>query len=118
MEYETYAWSGARKEDQAAEVGGALVAEGASGIDQSSDTVGLDGRADDRSSPAGGSGGGLSGLEELLLAVGGLGAVVGVTEERCEDGEGGGLVEDDAEGDSRRLDGWEVCREMMLIWLC
>ena len=31
-----------------------------------------------------------------------------VTEERGEDGEGGGLVEDNAESDSRRLDGWQI----------
>jgi hypothetical protein len=38
-----------------------------------------------------------------------LGAVVGVAEDGAEDGEGGGVVEDCAEGDGGWLDWWEVC---------
>lgn len=36
--------------------------------------------------------------------------MVGVTEDGAENSEGGGVVEDRAEGDSGWLDGWEVCR--------
>lgn len=104
----TYAWSGASEEDQAAEVGSALVAEGASGIDQSSNTVRLDGATDQGRSPSGGSAGGLLGFEEFFLGVGGLGAVVGVTEDRAEDGERDGVIEDSAQSDSARLHGRQV----------
>ena len=38
-----------------------------------------------------------------------MGAVVGVTEDGTEDCEGGGVVEDGAEGDGGWLDGREVC---------
>jgi hypothetical protein len=65
----------------------------------------LNGRANDRRAPAGSSGGSLSGLDELLLAVGCFVSVICIAKERGEDGEGGGLVEDNAEGNSRRLDG-------------
>lgn len=47
-------------------------------------------------------------MQELLLGVGGLGAVVGVAEDGAEDGEGGGVVEDRAQGDGGGLDWWEV----------
>jgi hypothetical protein len=65
----------------------------------------VDGRANDGRAPAGSSGGRLPRLDELLLAVSCLVSVVCVTEERAEDSQGGDLVVDDAEGDSRRLDG-------------
>lgn len=63
----------------------------------------MDGGSDERGSPGSSGGGGLLRLEEFLLAVGGLGALVGLTEERCHDCEGGGMVEYGAEGDGRRL---------------
>ena len=97
------------KEDQATEVRGALVAERAGGIDERTHAVRLDGGADEGSAPCGAGGGGLLGLEELLLGVGGLGLAVCVAEERAEDGEGCGVVEDGADGDGRGLDGREVC---------
>ena len=34
--------------------------------------------------------------------------MVGVAEDWCEDCEGGNVVEDRAEGDSRGFDGWEI----------
>jgi hypothetical protein len=40
--------------------------------------------------------------------------VVGVTEERGQDSEGGSVGEDSAEGDCRRLDWWEVWMKEML----
>jgi len=38
--------------------------------------------------------------------------VVGVTENGTKDSEGGGVVEDGAEGNSRWLHRWEVCQEV------
>jgi hypothetical protein len=106
----TYRRSRAGEEDQAAEVGGALVGESASGVDEGTNTVRLDGRADEGSSPGGGGRGSLLRLEELLLGVGGLGLTVGVAEDGAEDGEGDGVVVDGAKGDSRGLNGREVWR--------
>jgi hypothetical protein len=97
-------------EDQATQVGGSLVAQSAGGVDEGGDTIGLDGGTDDGRTPAGGRGGGLLGLEKLLLAVGGLGSVVGVAEQRGKHAHRRDLVEDDAQGDRRGLDGWEVWR--------
>jgi hypothetical protein len=47
----TYGRSGGSEEDQRAEVGGALVGEGTGGVDQSTNTVCLDGRTDDGATP-------------------------------------------------------------------
>lgn len=104
----SYGRSRAGEEDQAAEVGGALVGESTSGVDESTDTVRLDGRADEGSAPGGSGRGGLLGLEELLLGVGGLGLAVGVAEDGAEDGKGDGVVVDGAEGDRGGLNGREV----------
>lgn len=95
-------------EDETSQVGGALVAQSTGGIDESGNAVGLNGRADDGRAPGRGRGGRLLGLEKLLLAVSCLGAVVGVAEQGGQDGGRRDLVEDDAQGDRRRLDGWEV----------
>jgi hypothetical protein len=104
----TYGRSGGSEEDQRAEVGGALVGEGTGSVDQSTNTVCLDGRADDGASPGGGSSCGLLAVEVLLLGVCLLRAAVGVTEDGAEDGERDGVVEGRAESDGRGLDGWEV----------
>lgn len=104
----TYGRSRAGEEDQGAEVSGALVGESASGVDEGTNTVGLNGRADEGSTPGGGGGGSLLGLEELLLGVGGLGLAVGVTEDGAKNGKGDGVVVDRAEGDGRGLDGGKV----------
>jgi hypothetical protein len=111
----TYGRSRAGEEDQAAEVGGALVGESASGVDEGTNTVRLDGRADKGSAPGGGGRGGLLGLEELLLGVGGLGLTVGVAEDGAENSKGDGVVVDGAEGDSRGLNRREVWRRSMLV---
>lgn len=105
----TYTGSRASEEDQAAQVPGARVTERAGGVLQRSDTICLDGAADQRRAPGGGGTGGLLGLDELLLGVGGLGAVVGVAEEGGEDGEGGRLGEDGTDGNGRGLDRREIC---------
>jgi hypothetical protein len=112
---DAYGRSGGGEEDQRSEVGGALVGESASGVDEGTDTVGLDGGADEGSTPGSGGGGSLLGLEELLLGVGGLGLAVGVAEDGAEDGKGDGVVVDGAEGDSRGLNGREVCRKGMSV---
>lgn len=41
--------------------------------------------------------------------------MVGLAEERGEDREGGGVVEDGAEGDGRRLDGRKVYDQMLVL---
>lgn len=111
-----YAWSGAGEEDQAAEVGGALVAEGSGGIDQSSDAIGLNGTADKGGSPGSGSAGGLLGLEELFLGVGGLSTVVRVTEDRAKDRKRDSVAVDSTKSNRTRLHRWQVCeRDAMLV---
>ena len=105
---QTYRRSRAGHEDQGTHVGSALVGEGTSGVQKSTNTVRLDGRANKGSTPSSGGGSSLLGLEELLLGVGGLSLAVGVTEDGAEDGERCNVVEDGAEGDGRRLDGGEV----------
>jgi hypothetical protein len=104
----TYGRSSGGSEDQSTEVSGALVGKGTGSVDQSTNTVGLDTRADEGRAPRGSGGGGLLGVEELLLAVGSLGAAVRVTEDGAEDSEGDGVVEGSAEGNGRRLNGREV----------
>lgn len=42
--------------------------------------------------------------------------MVGVAEDGAEDGEGGGVVEDRAEGDCRGLDGGEIWGGDGLVW--
>ena len=108
----TYAWCRASHEDQRTQVCRTLVAHGTRSIDQSTDTVGLNSGSNQRRAPGGGGRGGLLRLEELLLGIGGLGTVVGVTEDGGENGERGGVVEYCAEGDRRGLDGWKVYEEM------
>ena len=107
---ETYAGGRASEEDQGTEVSRALVAEGTSGIDQSSNTISLDSGTDDGRTPRGSGSCGFLALEELFLGVCGLSTVVGVTEKRSEDCKGCSVVEDGSEGDSRRLHWWKVCR--------
>lgn len=105
---QTYRWSGRSSEDQGTKVGSALVAHGASGVDESADTVGLESRASEGGTPSGGCGCGLLGLDEVLSGVGGLRAAVGVAEERAHDSERCSMVENGAQGNGRWLDWWEV----------
>jgi hypothetical protein len=72
-------------EDEPAEVRGALVAEGAGGVDQGADAVALESGADESGAPGGDGRRGLLGADELLLGVGRLGALVGLAEEGRED---------------------------------
>lgn len=104
----THGWRVGGEKDQTAEVSSSLVAQGAGRVDESGDTISLDGRSHDAATPAGGSGGSLLGLEELLLAVGGLGAVIGVAKEGGQHSCRADLVEDDAKGNRRGLDGREI----------
>ena len=106
---ETYGRSIAGRKDETTEVSSALIAEGAGGVDESADAVRLQRGAEERGTPRYGGAGRLLGPEELLLSVGRLGALVGLSEERREDGEFGAVVEESTEGDSRGLDGGEVC---------
>jgi len=101
-------WRRAGQEDQGAEVCGALVAEGPGGIDERTNTVRLEGAADEGGAPRRGGRGRLLRADELFLGVGRLGAVVSVAKDGAQDGKGGDVVEGGAQGDGRRLDGWEV----------
>ena len=58
----TYAWCGASHEDQTAQVGSALVTQSTSGVDQSTNAVGLNRATDEGGTPCGGGSGGLLGL--------------------------------------------------------
>ena len=109
IEAGTYGWCGAGEEDQATQVGSALVAECAGGVEKRTHTVCLDTGADEGRSPCSGGGSSLLGLEELLLGVGRLGLAVGVTEDRAKDGEGDTVGEDGTERDGGRLDRGKVC---------
>ena len=84
----TYTWASGSAEDQRAEVGGTFVAQGAGGIEERGNTVGLETRSNDGRAPACSSSSCLAGLEEFLLAVSSLSSVVGVTKQRCENGSG------------------------------
>lgn len=104
----TYTGSRAGEEDQCAQVRSALVAQSAGGVDQSSHTVSLDGASNQGTTPCGSSTGGLLGLDELLLRVGRLGTVVGVTENGGEDAEGGRVGEEGSHRNSGGLHGGKV----------
>ena len=80
-ELRTYAWSGACEENKGAKVRSTLVAQCAGGIDQCSHTVGLHSTSNEGASPGCSCAGSFLGLDEFLLRVGGLSAVVGVTED-------------------------------------
>jgi hypothetical protein len=91
-----YRWSSRGEEDQRSEVSSTLVAECSGSVDQSTDTIGLDGGTDKGAAPGRGSGSSFLGLYKLLSAVGLLRAAVGLAEERGHDCEGGSMVEDGA----------------------
>jgi len=91
------------EEDETAEISSALVAQGTGGVDQSTDTIRLEGGADERRTPGESSTGSLLGSDELLLGVGDLGALVGLAEDGGEDRKLDAVVEGSAEGNSRRL---------------
>jgi hypothetical protein len=103
-----YAGSCAGHEDQASKVRSALVAESASGIDERGNAISLKSGSCKRRAPAGGGGGSLLRLEEFFVGVCGLGAVVGITEEGSQDGEGGSVGEHGTKSDSRWLDRWKI----------
>jgi hypothetical protein len=96
-------------EDESTEVSSALVGQGASGVDESTDTVALESGAQEGGAPGNGGVGGLLGLDKLLAAGRGLVAVVGLAEDGGQDGELNTLVEGQAKGDGRGLDGRKVC---------
>ena len=77
----SYTWGRASKEDQATEVASTLVAEGARGIDQSADAIGLNSTPNKRRSPGSGSACSLFGFEKVFSGVGLLSAVISLTED-------------------------------------
>jgi hypothetical protein len=76
---------GGGHEDEATEVGSAFVGQRAGRVDQGADAVGLQRRTNERGAPGDGGRGRLLGLDELLLGVCDLGALVSLAEERGED---------------------------------
>ena len=104
----TYTWCRAGHEDQATEISGSLVAQGTCCVDEGSDTIRLNGAANNGSTPGSGGTSSLLALEKLFLGICSLSTVVGVTEHRSKYGERCGVVEDGAHGNSRGLDGWEI----------
>jgi hypothetical protein len=100
-----YAWSRAGEEDQSSKIGGTLVAQSTSSIDQGCNTVGLQRTAHKGASPSCNSTSGLLGLQELLLGVCSLGALVGVTEDRSKDAQRGSVREDSSQRDRGGLHG-------------
>jgi hypothetical protein len=106
----TYRRSSSSHEDQRAEVSSTLVGKSTSSVDQSTDTVCLDSRADNGATPRGGSSCGLLAVEVLLLGVGLLCAAVGIAEDGSKNGQGDGVVEGRAESNGRGLDGRKVYR--------
>lgn len=107
----TYRRSSRSEENQRAKVSSALVGEGTGSVDQSTNTVRLDSRADNGASPRSGSSGGLLAVEVLLLGVCLLCATVRVTKDGAEDSEGDGVVEGRAKGNGRGLDGRKVYQD-------
>lgn len=110
-ERSTYRRSRRSSKNKSTKVRRALVAQSARSLNQSTNTISLEGGAHERSAPGGADSRGLLGLEELLRGVGGLCAAVGLAEDGAEDGEGCDVVEGGAEGDGRWLDCWEVCED-------
>ena len=103
-----YRRSSAGEEDQTTKVGSSLVGEGAGGIDESSNTIRLNCRAEQRATVRSTCTGGLLGLEKLLGCASSLGFAVGIAKDGGEHRERGGVSEDSAEGNCRRLDGRKV----------
>lgn len=91
--------------NQTTEVGSALVGKNAGVGEEGGDGVGLNTRADEVGAPEGDGRGGLRGAEELLLAVGGAGLLIGFAEDGGEDGHVGDVGEDGAQSDGGGLNG-------------
>lgn len=104
----TYTGSRGSEEDETTEVSSALVAQSTSSVNQSTNTVALQGGTDERGTPGERSTAGLLGADELLLGVGKLSALVCLAEDGSEDSELDAVVEGRAEGDGRGLDRGEV----------
>lgn len=104
----TYVRGRSGSKDESSKVSSTLVAESSSSIDESADTVALQSRANKGSAPGDGSTAGLAGADELLLGVGGLGALVGLAEDGREHNELNAVVEEETQGNGRGLDGGEV----------
>lgn len=104
----TYTRSRGCKEDECSQVRGALVAKCTGSIDKCSNTVGLHSASNEGAAPSCGGTGSLLRLDELLLRVGSLGAVVGVTKDRGQDAQGSCVGEDCTQRDGGGLHGGEV----------
>lgn len=105
---ETYTRSRTGKKDQTPQIRSALVGQRAGRVNQRADTVRLQGAPDRRASPSGDCARRLLGLDEFLLRVGGLRAVVDIPEDGGQDSERGSVSEHGAQGDGRGLDSRQV----------
>lgn len=108
IEEETYGRGRSSSKDETTKVSSSLVAQGASSVDESTDTVALESGTDKRGAPGNGSAAGLLGLDKLLGGAGLLGALVGLAKERAHDGDFDAVVEGGAQGNGRGLNGREV----------
>lgn len=95
----TYRGSSGGHEDQTTQVRSTFVAQSTGSVDQSADTIRLNGRANQGATPGGSRIGGLFRLEEFFFCVGSLSAVVGIPEDGREDGERCRVAEDRAQSD-------------------
>jgi hypothetical protein len=111
----THHRSRSSSENKTTEVGSALVAQSASRINESADAIGLEAGADKGGTPGGSGTAGLLGADELLLGVGGLGALVGLSEDGGQYGELDALIEGEADGDGRGLDRGKICACSCLV---
>ena len=68
----------------------------------------MDGATDKGRTPGSGGAGGLLGLEELFLGIGGLGTVVCITEDRAKDGKRDRVGVESTKSNSARLDRRQV----------
>jgi hypothetical protein len=104
----TYTRGGTGKKDQASEVGSTLVTEGACCVDQGGNSIGLHSASNQRATPGRRSAGGLLRLDEVLLRVRGLSAVVCVSEDWGEDSQRSSVGEGGAGRDGRGLNRREI----------
>ena len=105
----SYRRSRTSHKDQTPQIRRTLITEGTGCINQRTHTIRLDRGSNEGSAPCSGSRSRFLGLHEFFFGVRGLGPVVGVSEDRAEDCQGGGVVEDCAKGDGGGFYRWEVC---------
>lgn len=95
---EIYVRGGSGSEDQSIEVSSVFVVESIGSVDQSINIVVLESSIDEGGILGDGSGGSFVGFDEFFFGVGVFGVLVGLVEERVEDGEFDVVSVDGVEG--------------------